>query len=515
MAKSTAVSLDRVSRVVGYKIKSGTFGGDTPNLPQRIAILAEANFDKQPILDETPFEFSDARAVGEKMGFGSPAHLIARILRPASGNLLGGIITEMYPVKSPTSGATASSVSYDVAFGGSAPTKTMTHYIVIAGRKYVDGQSYAFTVTPDDSEADVKQKMVDAVNAVLNAPVIAKVDSETGEFEISTKWTGQTGADLKMSIDTNGDDAGVIYSEIAATAGAGLPDIDTALGYFGEKWNTLVVNSFGFDVADILENFNGVPDPLNPTGRYNPTDFRPFVALAGTTVSTIADIAALTDKPERKSQVTNVLCPAPNSDGFSFEAAANMAASTALISQDYPHLGNGGRVYPDMPVPADGVIGEFGDYNGRDQIAKKGSSTVSLENGVYTVQDYFTTYHPDGEYPPKFRKVRDINVDWNLAFGWLIIMKRDIQDKAIIGDSVPVRVSETITPTQAKQLVYSFITEKAALALIADPEFSQDSVEVEINQTNPARLDIFFRYKRTSTADIVSTDAEVDFAFSL
>ena len=54
----------------------------------------------------------------------------------------------------------------------------------------------------------------------------------------------------------------------------------------------------------------------------------------------------------------------------------------------------------------------------------------------------------------------------------------------------------------------------AELALIADVDFSIDSIQVGINESNPARLDFFNRYKRTSTAHIVSADASVDFNFS-
>ena len=51
-------------------------------------------------------------------------------------------------------------------------------------------------------------------------------------------------------------------------------------------------------------------------------------------------------------------------------------------------------------------------------------------------------------------------------------------------------------------------------ALIVDADFSKESAQVGINQQNPARLDIFFRYKRSSTAHIVSSDVEVDFNFT-
>lgn len=508
---STAVSSDRVSRVVGYKLKPGNFDNNTPNLPQRIAILGEANDANQAALETTPFEFISAGEVGEKYGYGSPLHQIARILRPVSGNLVGGIPTVIYPQISNVA-ATETTIKIGVAVATSV-TENATHKIIINGRDSIDGSSYDVNLVKGDLAAAVRQKIIDAITNVLYAPVTAELNVD--DIDIKTKWNGATSAELNVSIDVGDKPAGVVYSEISKTDGTGAVDIVTSLNLFGENWNTMVLNPYGSDAWDDLEQFNGVPDKDNPTGRYNPVAFKPFVAYTGLTESDKDNLAAITNASARKSQVTNAVCPAPNSDGFSWEAAANVIALTALIAQDSPHLGNGNKGYFDMPVPTDEDIGDFADYDGRDFLVKKGCSTVLLKNGVYTIQDFVTTYHPDGEMPPKFRKVRDLNIDWNIAFGWLLIMERDVQDKAIIGNDNPVRVGGTISPKQGKQLLISYISDKASLALINDVAFSEESIQVGVNATNPARLDFFFKYKRTSTADIVSTDAEVDFSFTI
>lgn len=510
MAISTAISLDRVSRVIGYKLKKANFELNTPNLPQRIAILGEGNTASQSGFDATPFEFISAKEVGDRFGYGSPLHLMARILRPVSGNILGGITTVIYPQLEP-GGATATVIKVGVAVATTV-TANARHTIIISGRNGIDGQSFSYNVAIGDDAATVRQKIIDAVSGVLGSPVTAT--ENVTDVDIETKWAGLSSADLQVRFDVGGVAAGIVYSEVSNTAGAGSPDIAASLALFGDDWNTLVINPYGSVAFSDLETVNGVPDPDNPTGRYLPEVFKPFVAFFGSVLDDKDDVVLITDAAARKSQVTNVLAPAPNSEGFAFEAAANMCASVALTFVNSPHLGNGGKIYPDMPIPADNDIGDFSDYEARDYMVKRGASTVLLKNGAYTVQDMVTTYHPDGETPPKFREVRDLNVNWNVGFGWLIIMDRDVQDKAIVLDDEPVTVGDTIAPKQGKQLVYSYIDDLVSRALVVDAAFSKASTQVEINGTNPARLDFFFRTKISSVAKIVSTDNEFDFNFS-
>jgi hypothetical protein len=47
--------------------------------------------------------------------------------------------------------------------------------------------------------------------------------------------------------------------------------------------------------------------------------------------------------------------------------------------------------------------------------------------------------------------------------------------------------------------------------LINDPQFSKDSLIVQVSTINPNRFETFFRYKRTGIARIESTDVEAGF----
>jgi phage tail sheath gpL-like len=506
---STAVDLSRISRVVGYKVYPANFEVITPYLPQRVVILGEANTAYQENLDETPFAFINAKQVGEKYGYGSPLHQMARILRPLSGDPIGGIPT-IAIAQPEDDGATAGIYELGVTVATTV-TKNATHKLYINGRDNIDGQYYSFTVPEDGDAGDVIDAIIDAVNGVMGSPVVAS--DGTTKVILTSKWKGAT-AVLNCRVETFGEGAGIVYAESSNTAGTGDAEIDDALATFGDNWNTLVVNAYGEAVFDVIELFNGVPDPQNPSGRYTPTSFKPALFFFGSVLGVKEDIELITNDAARIDQVSNVHCPAPNSEGFPWEAAANVVLICAITAQNYPHLDVGGQKYLDMPVPTDEDIGDFANYTGRDYLVKVGSSTVSLSAGKYMIQDLITTYAPEGDPTPKFRPVRDIIVDWNVAYNVLLLMQIYIQDKAIVPDNTPTKVSNTIKPKGVKQLFNELFSNLEGLALLADQSFSADNLQVGINEVNPARLDVAFKYKRTSTAHIVSTDAAVDFNYS-
>ena len=504
MAISDAVGLERISRIVGYKLTKGFFQESTPNLPQRIAVLGEANTANQGGLSLDPVEITSAQQAGELYGYGSPIYQMMRILRPVNSNGVGGIPTIVYPQAEP-GGAVAA--SYTLTPVGAA-TGNATHTVVINGRGVVDGGSYDFSVVNGDAVSDITAKIADAVNNVLGSPVGAT--DNTTATELLAKWAGETGNDITISVNTNGNPVGLTYGVVANIVGVGAPTVTDALNKFGSDWNTIVLNPYGASTFTELEVFNGVPDPIAPTGRYQGVVMKPFVALYG---DKSEDPSTLTNVAARKGQVTNAVCPAPNSDGAAFEAAANMAVLAARVYQDSPHLDVNALSYSDMPVPTNGDIGDMNTYNFRDSIVKKGSSTVDLVAGRYQVQDFVTTYHPDGEVPPQYRYVRNLMLDFNVRYGYYLLEQINVVDKAIANDDDIVKVQNVIKPKQWKAIIDSYADDLAERALIADTSFMKDSIIVGISTTNPDRLESFFKYKRTGVARISATTAEAGFNF--
>lgn len=499
---SDAVGLERISRIVGYKITKGNFSTTSPNLPQRIAVLAEANADNQATLSLTPTQYTTAQQVGVAYGYGSPAYHIARILFPKTSDGVGGIPVWFYP-QAEAAGATSKKVT--ITPSGTA-TDNATHTVKVAGRSGIDGGFYDINIVTGDTTAVITGKIADAINNILGSPCTAwDYDYET---VCETKWKGLTANDFNVTVDDNDVPVGITYVSATIQSGSATPSVQAALDLFGNDWNTVVINSYGTvsSVMSSLETFNGIPDVTSPTGRYAGIVMKPFIALTG---SISDDESATTDA--RKTNVTIAICPAPLSTGFPFEAAANMAVLFSKVSQNTPHLDVAGKSYPDMPTPL--VIGSMATYTNRDLIVKKGCSTVDLVSNLYVVQDFVTTYHPVGEDPAQFAYCRNITLDLNLRYGYYLLEQINVVDHTISADADIVVASNVIKPKQWKSIVKEYAADLAKRALIVDAAFMQDSVTVNLSTSNPNRLETAFKYKRSGVVRIASTTAEAGFNF--
>lgn len=499
---SDALDVNLISRIVGYKLKKGDFSTTSPNLPQIISVFAEANTANQTTLDTTPVQITSAADAATKYGYGSPIYQIMRILFPQQG---GGstVPVKVYPI---AEAAGATSKKLVITPTGTA-TANGTHTVVLSGRQGLDGVFYNVNIAVGDTATAVSQKIIDAVNAVLGAPAIGTLVTTTAVLE--SKWKGLTAQEMNVSINTNGNSLGMTYAYSVSQAATGTPSITSTLALIGNSWDTIVINGFGTHTQTLtaLEDFNGKPDPINPTGRFAAPTMKPIIALTG---SVADNDASLCDA--RLDDVTIAMCPAPLSLGFSFEAAANMAVLFGNNSSNTPHLDIEGQSYPDMPTPT--TIGTMATYANRDMYVKKGNSTVDLVSGRYQVQDFVTTYHKAGENPPQFRYCRDLVVDFNIRYAYLLKENIHVVDHVIAADSDVVNASNVVKPKQWKAVLSSeLIPDLAKRALIADVAFSKASVQVGIGTSNPNRFETAFSYKRTGTARVISTTVTAGFNF--
>lgn len=502
-AISNAVLDTFVSRVLGYSLTAGNFQTITSNLPQRIALLGEANNANQGTLDTNPFTLLNLKQAGDRYGYGSPIYNAARILLPQTGGGVSGIPIVVYP-QTEAGGAVAKAL--DVTPTGTA-TGNGTITLVINGRRGLDGVFFDVNIVSGDTPTIIVQKMIDAVNIVLGSTVIG-TNSVATVARFTAKWRGLTSNDINITVDTNNTSLGVTFAVTQFAAGTGTPTIAAALALFGSQWNTIVLNPYGTDTSTMtaLEAFNGRPDATSPTGRYGALVWKPFIAITG---SIAADPSAITDA--RLNDLTIAIAPAPLSKGLPLEAAANMTVLFANVAQNNPELDVAGKAYPDMPAPTS--IGVMADYATRSSFVSKGCSTVDLVGGQYVVQDFVTTYHKIGETPPQYRYPRILNIDFNVKYGVLILEEINVVDHFIAKDDAIVSAQKVVKPKMWKSVLNKYALDLEARGLIVDAQFMQDSLVVGLSTTNPDRLETYFKYKRSGFARVVSTTAEAGFNF--
>lgn len=491
-----AVGSERVSSVVGYSLSILAQNIPT-NLPQRIAVIGEANTANQSTLNTEAWQATSLKAVGARYGYGSPLYHVARIMLP----IIGGIPLVFYP-QAVAAGATPKII--EITPIGTA-TANATHTIKIAGRDGIDSQFYNITVEQGDTADDISDKIADAVAGVLGSPMLS--NSSGYSAILTSKWKGATANDIGVSIDTNDNDAGLAYAIETVSAGAGVPSISAALALMNSVWNTIGVNTYGTNttIMSALEAWNGIPDADNPTGRFVGTVMKPMIWLTG---SVAEDPSSITDA--RKAEVTISISPAPLSSGLPMEAAANDAAVWAVVAQNTPSLDILNKYAPDMPTPI--TIGAMEDYNERDRIVKKGCSTVDLVNSKYQYKDPVTTYHPEGEVVPAYRWRRDLMIDFNIRYRYKILEETYVVGKVIANDDDEVSSDDVIKPKTWKQiLITSLFAGLVADGMISDIDFSSDSLTAAIDSTNPNRFNTFFRYKKTGVARISATEVESGF----
>jgi phage tail sheath gpL-like len=508
---SDAVGLERISRVVGYKLTKGDYAETSPNLPQRVALIAEVNNANQSV-STTGVRILSAKQVGQLCGYGSPAHIKARILFPNNGGgAIGGIPVYLYPILA-AGGAT--SKKYTLTVSGTA-TSGGTATVVIGGRYSLDGGSYAFNYANGDTATQVAVKINTAINNVLGCPFTAAETSPVGAVNtLESKWKGLTAEDLTVSVDYGANANGLTYTIVSTQTATGTPSVQGALDQFGNEWVTIVDSAFTIYQSTIiteLQNFNGIPDPINPTGRYQGIIFKPFRAITGNVTDSTAVSADTAITDALKAQVTIAVAPAPLSKALPMEAASNMTTLYARICQDNPQLDVEGLSYPDMPVAT--TTPAMASYDVRDAIVKMGMSTVNIVAGAYQVQDFVTTYHPVGEIPPQYMYCRNVNLDDNIRYAYYLLEQINVVSHMIAADTDIVNASNVIKPKQWKAIVQELARTLTLRGLVADTAFMANSVQVSIGLTNPDRLETFFRYKRTGTVRIASTTAEAGFNF--
>src|SRR5690554_226621 len=368
---STAVDLSAVARVVGIKTEFRDLrAGNVLYLPQRIAVLGQGRSDSTYSSDKR--RVTSAAEAGALYGFGSPIHLAVKQLLPQNGDGVGTIPVTVYPLEDDASGVAATA---DITPAGTA-TESAAYRVVIGGI-----ESQQFVITPEDAVADMTAAITEAINNVLDMPVIAT--DNTTDVSLEAKWAGESGNGISLSVVSA--NVGVDFTLTAFAGGLVNPTVDDALAQMGNVWESMLLNTLNAEDSTTLDALNTFGE-----GRWGALTRKPLVAFTGFTGAAIADAEAIT--AGRETDRINALLTAPGSPNLPFVVAARQLARIAPVANNNP-----ARDYGSLQALGltPGTDGEQWDHPTRDRAVKSGVSTSLVRSGVVTLQDVVTMYQSE------------------------------------------------------------------------------------------------------------------------
>lgn len=491
MGISSAVDPSAKARTVGIKTDFKNLNGNKALLlPQRVALIGQGT--SLASYSTTKLQATSAAEVGSRYGTGSPLHLAALQLFPANGDGIGTIPLTVYPLEDDGSGVAAAG---DITPAGTATTAAS--YAVVVNNI----QSEAFVIDDTDSVATMVAKMVTAINAVLEMPVIASNGTTT--VDLVAKWKGTSSNDITVRVD-GPTSFGVTFGFTQPVGGLINPDVQPALDQFGNVWETMVMVCFEATDTTILDAVGTFGE-----GRWGATVRKPFIAFYGIAPADVATAIAVPDA--RKDDRINSQLPSPASEDLPVTIGASELVRVVVLANTNPAHDYGGRKATGLTAGPDG---DQWDYPQRDQAVKAGSSTIEVIDGVVTISDVVTFYHPTGETPPAYSYVVDIVKLQQLIYNLDIIFTAPEWNGApLIPDDQATDNPAAKNPRMAKAVVNSMIDSLALKAILSDPDTAKANTITEIDDQNPKRLNVLLVVQLSGNTNIISVDLNFGFFF--
>jgi len=487
-----AIDVTARARVVGIDTKFKNLSkGATFNLPQRIALVGQGN--SASVYSTTKRQVTSAFDVGTLYGFGSPLHLAAKELFPVNGDGVGTIPVTVYPLVDDASGVAASGdITITASQTVSASYKVKVNNI----------ESEEFVIASGDAEPAIRAAMISAINAVLDMPVIAS--DGTTKVDLDSKWEGTSANDLYVEVVSTTETGIATFAYTQPTGGLVNPDVDDALNQIGDVWETLVINCM--DVADTtsLGKYQTFGD-----GRWGQLTRKPLVVFTGNLNTTVSNAIAVPDA--RKTDKVNAQIVAPGSKNLPFVVAARGVARIAVLANNNPATDYGRQ---ELTGITPGLDSEQWDYTEQDTALKGGSSTGKVVDGVLTLADTITFYHPDGDPNPAYRYVVDIiklmNVIYNLD---LEFTKAEWDGAPLIPDNQVTTNPLAKQPKMAVAAIAAILDNLGLDAIISDPKTAKANTSASIDSQNPKRLNVETTVQLSGNTNIISVDLNFGFFF--
>jgi phage tail sheath gpL-like len=461
-------------------------------LPQRIYVLAQGA--TASTFATTKFEAPSASFVGDTVGYGSPAHLIAEQLLPVNGDGVSPIPVTIAPIDDDGSGVAAAG---DITPSGTA-AKQHSLRVRIGGIL-----SNAFLVPAGavaGNLAAILNNIEAACAAVLRMPA-AVVNNADTDATVTVKWKGASGNATKVEIIGDTD---VTWAITQPTGGLVNPDVTPALAQIGNKWETIIINAMNVSDTTTLDAIQTWGD-----GRWGSTVRKPAVAFVGDTTAAVAGATTVSDA--RPTDKVNAQISFPGSPMLPFIAVARAVARIAKVANNVPAKGYVGQKLTGL-VP--GLDSEQWDDDLQNTAQKAGTGTTLVEDNVIELGDILTMYKPTGEDPPAFRYVVNIMKLMNLIYNVNLEFTGDDWNAApLVPDDEVVEEPSARKPRHAKAAVTGILQSAGKNAIISNSKTAIKNTKVKISASNADRLDITMPVQLSGNTRVKSVDLFFSFFF--
>jgi phage tail sheath gpL-like len=407
------LSQTSLAAATGVSVKNVQFQPSANNVPRKIFIVGTYDPLITTIADEVPALVTSPEDAGSQFGFGFMIHRLA--VQAFAGS--NGVETWVIPQAEAGGSAAAAG---DIDFAGSTGIESGTIWL------YIAGISANFTVLSGDTADAVATKAVAAINATKELPVTAAVNGvTTSQVDFTSKSNGTWGNFITLRFNIKAGESlpvGVTAAVTDMATGAGDPDIADALDGTGTgddanaAFFTDGIHGYGQTAAtlDAISTYVGAGNIA--TGLYDKLVSRPFRVLTGDTVADTAGLSALIALGDgRKLDRANGVIAVPGSANHPSEIAAQAMGIMAKINNDRAEQSYIGQAMTGID-PGAQADRWTSDYDNRDTAVKSGVSPTKISNGVVTMQNVLTFYHPDNVPVDSngYRSMRNVSILQNI-----------------------------------------------------------------------------------------------------
>jgi phage tail sheath gpL-like len=485
---SQAFSPTRVARGVAIETEYKALSPSSARYrPVQIAVVGPGSAAKT--FSFTKRDVFSALEVAQVYGYDNPIYHAVNQLLPALRRGVGDIPVTVFPLEVTTGTASAGTVTPS----GTAST-IQTYTVNINNIVSLD-----IVMAVDDTVADFTAAAETAIQGVLGMPMIAS--DGTTVLNLTAGWEGASGDDLYVEV-ISPDDADLTFVIVQPTSGAGTTDVDDALSQFGSTWYSHVINCQGTDTA-VLDKYAAFNEL-----RWAPDTHKPFKCYTGEATTSVVTLGAITDA--RKSDRTNSLKPNPASNDLPFIIAARQVFAMAVVANVNAPRDYGSQVADGLkPVDASEWTSAERQY-----AVVRGLSTVQIKNGAVNVSDSIMMYHPDGEEPPAYRYDCDIEKICAMIYNVdLIFNNAEVDGSPLPQDDQAVTNPSARKPKSYLSKLWRLFDVMGQDVIITDVDYAKDNTTVDINGSNPKRLDATVVYKLAGNGNVFSITQQFSFFF--